>query len=155
MDMSGIAPLVVSAFLTANPIEGDLNDFYCLTEAIYFESRGESLAGKAAVGLVIQNRVNSSRFPNTYCEVINQPWQFSYTFTTDSLVHVPNNRVEDYVGLQNSMLIAHDILNNELFDFTYGSMHYYNPRLAQPFWSRYGDVVAVVGGHKFINNMRR
>ena len=44
----------------------------CLAENIYFEARAESYSGKAAVGNVTRNRVQDSRWPNTFCEVVKQ-----------------------------------------------------------------------------------
>ena len=44
----------------------------CIAENIYFEARAESIEGKAAVANVTRNRVKSSLFPNTYCEVVYQ-----------------------------------------------------------------------------------
>lgn len=44
----------------------------CLAENIYFEARAEAEAGKAAVGNVVKNRIEDSRWPSTYCEVILQ-----------------------------------------------------------------------------------
>ena len=50
----------------------------CLAGAIYFETRGESLEGQLAVGQVIANRAESSRFPDSYCGVVFQRSQFSF-----------------------------------------------------------------------------
>lgn len=51
----------------------------CITEAVYFEARGESLIGRKAVIEVILNRMeNPSRFSNTACGVVKQHKQFSY-----------------------------------------------------------------------------
>jgi N-acetylmuramoyl-L-alanine amidase len=50
----------------------------CLAAGIYFESKGEPLVGQLAVGEVIANRANSSRFPSTYCKVLFQRGQFSF-----------------------------------------------------------------------------
>lgn len=50
----------------------------CLAGAIYFEARGESLAGQLAVGRVVVARSRSGRFPNSYCGVVFQPSQFSF-----------------------------------------------------------------------------
>ena len=47
-------------------------EMICLAENIYFEARAESVEGKAAVANVTRNRVESDRFPNTYCEVVYQ-----------------------------------------------------------------------------------
>src|SRR5205085_4969368 len=51
----------------------------CLATGIYFESKGEPLAGQLAVGRVIANRAGSGgRFPSTYCGVLFQRGQFSF-----------------------------------------------------------------------------
>ena len=56
--------------------EGVANKYHsevqCLAENIYFEARAESYGGKAAVGNVTRNRVEDSRWPSTYCEVVMQ-----------------------------------------------------------------------------------
>lgn len=53
-------------------------DLKCLAGAIYFEAKGESLAGQLAVGRVVVNRSKSGRFPDSYCGVVYQPSQFSF-----------------------------------------------------------------------------
>lgn len=50
----------------------------CLAGAIYFEARGEPLAGQLAVAHVIVNRSKSGRFPSDICSVIKQRGQFSF-----------------------------------------------------------------------------
>jgi spore germination cell wall hydrolase CwlJ-like protein len=56
----------------------------CLAEAIYFEARGEPLAGQIAVAEAVLNRVDSPHYPDTICAVTNQgvgrgrACQFSY-----------------------------------------------------------------------------
>ena len=47
-------------------------EIQCLAENIYFEARAESYSGKAAVGNVTRNRVLDTRWPGTYCEVVQQ-----------------------------------------------------------------------------------
>jgi hypothetical protein len=44
----------------------------CLAEGIYFEARSEPLRGQLAVGRVILNRVQSSSYPDTICDVVYQ-----------------------------------------------------------------------------------
>ena len=44
----------------------------CLAENIYFEARGESFKAKIAVANVTRNRVEDSRWPSTYCAVVQQ-----------------------------------------------------------------------------------
>ncbi|ANU06765.1 cell wall hydrolase [Paraurantiacibacter namhicola] len=61
------------------PHDGDMSaDMQCLAKAVYFESRGEPVAGQLAVATVIINRADSSRFPDTYCSVVKQRSQFSF-----------------------------------------------------------------------------
>src|SRR5690606_4966325 len=44
----------------------------CLATAIYFEARGESLKGQAAVAQVVLNRVRNPAYPSTVCGVVYQ-----------------------------------------------------------------------------------
>ncbi len=50
----------------------------CLANAVYFEARGEPIEGQLAVADVVMNRVASEKYPDTICEVVTQPWQFSF-----------------------------------------------------------------------------
>jgi spore germination cell wall hydrolase CwlJ-like protein len=50
----------------------------CLAGAVYFESKGEPLAGQLSVAEVILNRTRSGRFPASVCGVVKQPGQFSF-----------------------------------------------------------------------------
>jgi spore germination cell wall hydrolase CwlJ-like protein len=50
----------------------------CLEAAIHHEAKGESFAGKLAVGNVVLNRVASPNFPKTVCAVVRQKKQFSW-----------------------------------------------------------------------------
>lgn len=54
----------------------------CLAGAVYFEARGESIEGQLAVAEVVLNRVASEKYPDTICEVVEQPWQFSFVNAT-------------------------------------------------------------------------
>ena len=53
-------------------------EMQCLAGAVYFESRGEPLAGQLAVAQVVINRAESPRFPSSYCGVVYQRAQFSF-----------------------------------------------------------------------------
>ena len=44
----------------------------CLTQAVYFEARGETPLGQAAVAQVVLNRVKHPAFPKTVCAVVFQ-----------------------------------------------------------------------------------
>jgi len=53
-------------------VEIDANEQHCLAQNIYFEAGNQSLDGMAAVADVTLNRVKSSRYPDTICEVVKQ-----------------------------------------------------------------------------------
>lgn len=48
------------------------SELICLAQNTYFESRAESIQGKMATANVVKNRVENTKFPNTYCGVIKQ-----------------------------------------------------------------------------------
>lgn len=65
----------------------------CLASAVYFEARGEPVEGQLAVAEVVLNRAASGRYPDTICEVVEQPWQFSFVNATG---RIPNaNRASE------------------------------------------------------------
>jgi spore germination cell wall hydrolase CwlJ-like protein len=47
-------------------------DANCLAQAVYYEARGESSSGQAAVAQVVLNRVRHPAFPKTVCGVVFQ-----------------------------------------------------------------------------------
>lgn len=77
VDLEGAASLrdLVARMPTDQPLDEQMR---CLAQAIYFESRGEPLAGQLAVAEVIVNRAASGRFPASYCGVVTQRSQFSF-----------------------------------------------------------------------------
>jgi hypothetical protein len=48
------------------------SDLACLTDAVYYEARGETVAGQAAVAQVVLNRVRHPAFPKSVCGVVFQ-----------------------------------------------------------------------------------
>jgi spore germination cell wall hydrolase CwlJ-like protein len=64
----------------------------CLEAAIHYEAKGESFAGKLAVGNVVLNRVAAPDFPKSVCAVVKQKKQFSWYRGDDASL---NARVSD------------------------------------------------------------
>jgi spore germination cell wall hydrolase CwlJ-like protein len=75
---SKIAALVVVCAISSTAHAKEVTDvsmkrqLTCLAQNIYFEAGSEPLQGKVAVAQVTINRVNSGRFPNTICGVVDQ-----------------------------------------------------------------------------------
>lgn len=113
------------------------NDRYLLAKVIYAEARGESYTGQVAIGAVVLNRVDDSRFPNTVAGVIYQPWAF--TAVNDGQINLEPNAT--------AYQAADDALNG--WDPTYGSVYYYNPKTATSKWIFTTKKVTQIGRHVF------
>jgi len=135
--------LFLLALLTActqlTPMEATLSssgytpkDVECLSEALYFEARGTTIDGERAVGEVILNRANDSRFPGTVCGVVDQRYngtcQFSYR--CDS---IPNDKFNEPASLAQSRSIALELLLNRGEDITNGALFFHAASVA-PGW---------------------
>lgn len=73
----GAAALKTASLTAAAPFRmvGALDtsrELECLTQAVYFEARGETPAGQAAVAQVVLNRVRHPSFPKSVCGVVFQ-----------------------------------------------------------------------------------
>jgi spore germination cell wall hydrolase CwlJ-like protein len=55
-----------------SPIRPGATPLECLTQAVYYESRGEPRDGQIAVAQVVMNRVSSGRYPASVCAVVFQ-----------------------------------------------------------------------------------
>ena len=113
------------------------SDLYLLAKCIHAEARGEPYAGQVAIGAVILNRVNSSKFPNTISGVIYQPYAF--TAVNDGQINLEPN--------QTAYNAARDALNG--WDPSYGALYYYNPKTATSSWIWSRTVLVTIGNHKF------
>jgi spore germination cell wall hydrolase CwlJ-like protein len=58
-------------FAVVDALDG-ARDLECLSQAVYYEARGESAQGQAAVAQVVLNRVRHPAFPKTVCAVVFQ-----------------------------------------------------------------------------------
>ena len=74
--------LIATPFITDRDIE-------CLARNIFYESGGEPLEGKVAVGIVTINRSQDPRYPNTICGVVKQKTTFNSTKTETVIETVP------------------------------------------------------------------
>lgn len=156
MITNSIANIVVATALINAPIQPveAIDEVLCMTEAIYFEARGEPPIGQAAVGLVIQNRVKSGRYPDTVCEVVQQSLQFSYRNDRVPTVALGRLDSDDAQVLEYIVQLSIDITNKHVIDFTDNAKWYYAHDIVNPRWSSYADVAMVYEGHTFLNNMR-
>lgn len=120
----------------------------CLTQAIYFESRGEPILGQYAVAEVVMNRMESPNFPNDVCAVTHQDLgsgdhdcQFSYECDgKDEVMH-------ETAARQQAETIAY-IVGSGVIDLTAGAL-YFHADGVRPRWSRTFEETYSIGRHKF------
>ncbi|WDR22169.1 hypothetical protein PJM41_0084 [Salmonella phage vB_SenS_UTK0009] len=120
----------------------DSKQIDCIAKNIYFEARGEGTKGMIAVAQVTKNRVNSGKFPDSYCKVVYQSNQFSWTAKkprvdkSDESWEVAKNlaRVIYYVDLPQ--------------DPTYGALYFHSGK-DKPYWTKKFKKTTKIKGHTF------
>jgi spore germination cell wall hydrolase CwlJ-like protein len=124
------------------PVDEQFSDeLRCLAGAIYFESRGEPLAGQLAVGDVVVNRAESGRFPSTYCGVVYQPSQFS--FVRGGRMPPIDKSSSAWRNAKAIALIAHE----DLWDSPAEGALFFHARYVKPRWHL--TRVAQISSHVF------
>jgi spore germination cell wall hydrolase CwlJ-like protein len=126
------------------PIAEELSaEMRCLAQAVYFESRGEPLAGQLAVAKVVINRASSGRYPPDYCAVITQRAQFS--FVRNGRIPAADESSEAWRRAKAIAQIAHqDLWQSEARDALFFHANYVNPS-----WARRKTQLARIDTHIF------
>jgi len=143
-----------SAKLLSLPVPKSGKQMSCLAEALYFEARGEPITGQLAVGEVILNRVEDSRYPSSICKVINQGtgrrFACQFTYTCDGKLETVHERkaYEMALKLAKILITTHD------GKLTKGSTHYHS-NYVNPKWSKKFERVAKYGRHIFYKQPMR
>ena len=140
-------------FLTTQPIAQGGADWQCLSEALYFEARGESVKGQFAVAEVILNRVASGLYPNSICGVIHQgtgrKYQCQFTYTCDGHAE----RIGEPRAWQQVGKIASLMIDGAPRLLTSGATHYHTTAV-NPRWARVFPRTARIGVHYFYKHPR-
>jgi|TARA_Y100000310_G_C20645096_1_gene796090 spore germination cell wall hydrolase CwlJ-like protein len=117
---------------------------FVLALAVYREARGESAYGKQLVAQTIENRVTDARWPDTYRDVVLQPWQFSAFNPND-----PNALVFPRPGSESwAECVAAATVVLEA-DAPLTTANHYHTTAVEPGWAAAGQIVAREGAHLF------
>lgn len=133
-------------FRLANPID-TAHDLDCLTAAVYYEARGESREGQAAVAQVVLNRVRSPAFPKTVCGVVYQgaashSCQFSFACDRQVGAH------HEADAWDRARVVASRALGGYVMSTVAGATHFHVVSLGA-LWNGSMVKVAQVGQHVF------
>ncbi|WP_025898484.1 cell wall hydrolase [Sneathiella glossodoripedis] len=120
----------------------------CLAQAVYFEARGEPLIGQVAIAEVVLNRVVSSRYPDTACEVVFQNQHLKnrcqFSFACDG----KSDRPKDIRAWEQSLKVVALVMAGERSGVARSATHYHASYVA-PRWRTALDKVGEVGRHIF------
>lgn len=136
------------AWIASQPAASGGDQFSCLAKALYFEARGESVKGQFAVAEVILNRVDSRKYPNSICGVVNQgsgsrkACQFSYTCDGRA------DRINEKQAFARAAKIARLMIDGAPRTLTDGATHFHTSNV-RPGWARRFPNTARIGSHLF------
>ena len=143
-----------SAYLAALPTASGGAQWECLTQALYFEARGESVRGMFAVGEVILNRVDNSAYPSSLCRVINQGtgrrYACQFTYNCDGL----SDAIREPAAYRKVGKVARLLIDGTERPLTDGATHYHT-RAVSPSWARRFPRTASIGSHYFYRQPSR
>jgi spore germination cell wall hydrolase CwlJ-like protein len=126
------------------PVEDELAPATrCLAQAVYFEARGEPLAGQLAVAEVVLNRAASGLYPADVCSVVTQRKQFSF---------VRNGRIpqadETSLAWRRAKAIAR-IAEADLWASEASEALFFHATYVHPSWARQKTQLARIDTHIF------
>nr|WP_245396298.1 cell wall hydrolase [Jiella sonneratiae] len=136
----------------ATPLPADAyseSEQTCLANGIYFEARGESEEGQAAVAQVMLNRVRNPAYPNSICGVVyqNKNWRNRCQFSFACDGH--KDRIRDAEAFAKAEEVARKVTNGEIWIAEVGSATHYHANYVRPRWARAMEKVDKIGRHIF------
>lgn len=115
------------------------DDAYLLAKIAMAEAEGEDTKGKALVIMVILNRIDSDKFPDTIYDVIYQEQQFS---------PISNGRF-DRVEPNEDCYKALEMIQLDKWDESQGALYFESEDCADNWHSRHLEYLFTHGGHRF------
>jgi len=123
----------------------------CLARNVYFEARGEPVAGQYAVAEVTMNRRASRRFPNTVCEVVYQKnWDSVRGRLVGAFSWTEFDTLPDPMGEEwhRALSIAEAVYYQRYTPQLKGATHFHATYI-KPDWAKQKQRVARIGRHIF------
>ena len=124
----------------------------CLTAAVYYEARSESLDGQRAVAQVVLNRVRDRAFPASVCGVVYQGGArrdgrgigCQFSFACDG----STSRPVDGAAWQRARAVAEAALAGAVYA-PIGAATYYHSNAVYPWWAPSLARIGRIGAHIF------
>jgi len=122
-------------------------DLDCLAQAVYYEARGETPSGQAAVAQVVLNRVRHPSFPKSVCAVVFQGARTNgcqFSFACDGASHHPT----ESAAWRRAEQVAAKALNGTVMAEVGAATHFHVAGLSAE-WGPHLLKVAQIGSHVF------
>jgi spore germination cell wall hydrolase CwlJ-like protein len=132
-------------------LEAHRQNLECLARNVYFEARGEPLAGQYAVAEVTLNRKASRHYPRTICEVVYQknwdPLRKRYVgaFSWTEFRVLPEPAGEEW---QRAWRVAEAVYYGKQLPALQGAL-FFHAHYIKPDWAKSKQRVARIGRHVF------
>ena len=123
-------------------------DLACLTDAVYYEARGENPAGQAAVAQVVLNRVRHPAFPKSVCGVVFQRAEAGYGCQFSFVCDGSMRRQREPSAWRRAEAVAARALDGAVMGAIGNATHFHVAGL-EPGWGPQLLRVAQVGLHVF------
>ncbi|MEM6485824.1 MAG: cell wall hydrolase [Pseudomonadota bacterium] len=126
----------------------DADAAHCFAQNLYFEARSEGRDGMIAVGWVVLNRVESSKYPNSICAVVHDggerpPCEFNWWCDGRS------DRPTEPGVWRLAQILAEQMLTTPPADPTDGALWFHSDSIPAPEWLRARDQTLHLGAHYF------
>ena len=124
---------------------------HCLARNVYYEARGEPIAGQYAVAEVTMNRKASRRFPRTVCEVVYQMnWDPIRKRNVGAFSWTEFNSLPEPDGAEweRALKVADAVYYEKEPPKVKGAL-FYHANYIKPDWAREKRQVAKIGRHIF------
>jgi spore germination cell wall hydrolase CwlJ-like protein len=131
--------------------EEERRNLDCLARNVYFEARGEPVAGMHAVAEVTMNRRASRRYPGSVCDVVYQKnWdplrgRFVGAFSWTEFDALP---APDGEAWEQALEVAEAVYYRRVSPTLQGALHFHATHI-KPEWAKERKLVARIGRHLF------
>jgi spore germination cell wall hydrolase CwlJ-like protein len=154
VNKAAIKPVVQVAEVSKPATDAVMNQLLaehkCLSEALYYEARGEGQGGQKAVAEVVFHRMNHGNYGHSICAVVYEGKDkpgCQFSFACDAVTTKRSKRPDEW---RQAELLAAQILTGQvaLKNATGGALNYHAVS-ASPDWAETMDRTTQIGNHIF------
>lgn len=141
-----VKPKFLSIVDTSEKLRHNKTDEFCMAKNIYHEAGAEPTLGKYAVAQVTINRIKSPKYGDGVCEVVFEPYQFSWANNRHRRWTTPKGE-----QWEQAKEIAKDVLRDGKRIYGMDDALFYHATYVRPSWARTKDRLTRIGLHIFYN----